>query len=101
VRGLNLARDRPFGVDLHDISLQVRAGEVVGIAGVSGNGQQELLAALSGEDTRAPRRHGEAVRPGRSAASTPAAARLGLHFVPEERLGRGAVPMLGWRTTCC
>ena len=32
----------------------VRAGEVVGIAGVSGNGQQELMAALSGEDTRAP-----------------------------------------------
>jgi ABC-type uncharacterized transport system ATPase subunit len=36
------------------ITLQVRAGEVVGIAGVSGNGQRELLYALSGEDT--PRR---------------------------------------------
>ena len=35
-------------------SLQVRAGEVVGIAGVSGNGQQELLSALSGEDTARP-----------------------------------------------
>jgi simple sugar transport system ATP-binding protein len=33
----------------------VRAGEVVGIAGVSGNGQQELMRALSGEDVRAPR----------------------------------------------
>jgi ABC-type uncharacterized transport system ATPase subunit len=39
-------------VDLDGISMQVRAGEVVGIAGVSGNGQRELLYALSGEDTR-------------------------------------------------
>ena len=39
------------------ISFEVRAGEIVGIAGVSGNGQQELMAALSGEDRRAPRRH--------------------------------------------
>ena len=43
----------PFGVHLVDLSLQVRAGEVVGIAGVSGNGQRELLFALSGEDRRA------------------------------------------------
>jgi ABC-type uncharacterized transport system ATPase subunit len=53
VKALDLVRESPFGVDLHDISLQVRAGEVVGIAGVSGNGQRELLFALSGEDTRA------------------------------------------------
>ena len=53
VQDLSLERDDPFGVDLHHIHLQVRAGEVVGIAGVSGNGQRELLRALSGEDTRA------------------------------------------------
>ena len=41
-------------MDLADIGFEVRAGEIVGIAGVSGNGQQELMAALSGEDTRAP-----------------------------------------------
>jgi ABC-type uncharacterized transport system ATPase subunit len=53
-QGLDLVREDQFGVDLHDvIDLQVRAGEVVGIAGVSGNGQRELLYALSGEDTRA------------------------------------------------
>ena len=50
VRNLSLKRESPFGVDLVDVSLQVRAGEVVGIAGVSGNGQRELLFALSGED---------------------------------------------------
>ncbi|MFN3496212.1 MAG: ATP-binding cassette domain-containing protein, partial [Hydrogenophaga sp.] len=72
----------------------VRAGEVVGIAGVSGNGQAELMMSLSGEDTRAPagsvRMAGQDVSrlaPGRRRA-------LGLHFVPEERLGRGAVPTL-------
>ncbi len=43
-----------FGTDLHDIALEVRAGEIVGVAGVSGNGQQEFMAALSGEDPRAP-----------------------------------------------
>ncbi|HET6829452.1 MAG TPA: ABC transporter ATP-binding protein [Ramlibacter sp.] len=95
VQGLTLPREDQFGVDLDGVSLQVRAGEVVGIAGVSGNGQRELMYALSGEDTRAPAASivlvGQAV--GRFG---PAHRRhLGLHFVPEERLGRGAVPMLG------
>ncbi len=95
VRALSLPRAEQFGVDLNDVSLQVRAGEVVGIAGVSGNGQKELLYVLSGEDTRA----GAAaitVR-GRDAGTLGPAQRraMGLHFVPEERLGRGAVPTLG------
>lgn len=95
VKRLSLAREDQFGVDLDGISLDVRAGEVVGIAGVSGNGQKELLYALSGEDTRAESRMIEVFgqpaahfRPRRRRA-------LGLHFVPEERLGRGAVPTLG------
>jgi general nucleoside transport system ATP-binding protein len=94
VQGLNLPRQDPFGVDLVGVDLQVRAGEVVGIAGVSGNGQKELLCALSGEDTRSP---AERIRLGERAAGhlDPAQRRtLGLHFVPEERLGRGAVPTL-------
>ena len=92
VQNLNLKRESPFGVDLVDVSLQVRAGEVVGIAGVSGNGQRELLFALSGEDRRAPaasvsiaNQHAGQRSPGQRRA-------LGMHFVPEERLGRGAVP---------
>ena len=94
VQQLDLASAEQFGVDLQSIDLLVRAGEVVGIAGVSGNGQKELLMALSGEDTRTPfggmTVHGQDV--GRL---SPRRRRvLGLHFVPEERLGRGAVPSL-------
>ncbi len=95
VQGLSLPREDQFGHDLDDIAFDVRAGEVVGIAGVSGNGQRELLFALSGEDTRAaPDMVQVAGQPvGRFG---PAHRRhLGLHFVPEERLGRGAVPTLG------
>src|SRR5215212_207150 len=94
VRDLTLAKEDQFGMNLADIRFDVRAGEIVGIAGVSGNGQQELMAALSGEDTRAP---ADSIRlfdqdiarrlPGPRRAA-------GLHFVPEERLGRGAVPTL-------
>ncbi len=94
VKQLDLARGEQFGVDLHQIALQVRAGEVVGIAGVSGNGQKELLYALSGEDTRAAA--AAIVVKGSNAGklSPGQRRRLGLHFVPEERLGRGAVPSL-------
>jgi general nucleoside transport system ATP-binding protein len=94
VKNLSLASDDPFGTDLHDIALQVRAGEVVGIAGVSGNGQSELLYALSGEDTHAPL--GSVQVDGKDASRLAPGKRraLGLHFVPEERLGRGAVPTL-------
>jgi len=92
VRGLSVARADPFGTDLQDINLQLHAGEILGVAGVSGNGQRELLACLSGEDRRAPP---GTIALGSEDVSTASAAQrrqLGLHFVPEERLGRGAVP---------
>ena len=94
VRGLELAQADPFGTALAAISFEVRAFEVVGIAGVSGNGQQELMAALSGETADSPpgsiRLFGNDI-----AHASPRQRRAaGLHFVPEERLGRGAVPTL-------
>jgi ABC-type uncharacterized transport system ATPase subunit len=94
VKQLSLPRLDPFGMHLQPMDLEVRQGEVVGIAGVSGNGQRELLYALSGEDTRAPADsiclQGQAV-----GSQGPRQRRaLGLHFVPDERLGRGAVPSL-------
>jgi simple sugar transport system ATP-binding protein len=94
VQALSLAQDDPFGMPLDQVGLQVRAGEILGIAGVSGNGQQELMAAMSGEDPRgAP---GSITLFGQDIAQASPRKRraLGLHFVPEERLGRGAVPTL-------
>ncbi|WP_234085961.1 ABC transporter ATP-binding protein [Azonexus sp. R2A61] len=93
IAGLSQVSDDPFGTTLHDISLTVQAGEIVGIAGISGNGQAELLAALSGESTTAR----ETVRlDGEAIGHLDAGRRRdrGLVFVPEERLGRGAVPAL-------
>ncbi|HTY95196.1 MAG TPA: ABC transporter ATP-binding protein [Steroidobacteraceae bacterium] len=91
VRGLSLQPADPFGTALRDIELAVHAGEVVGIAGVSGNGQAELLDALSGEVACAADR---IMLDGVPVAHLGAGARRqrGLAFVPEERLGRGAVP---------
>jgi simple sugar transport system ATP-binding protein len=94
VSALSLPRQDPFGVDLQDITLQVRSGEVLGLAGVSGNGQRELMWALSGEDRRAA--PASVSLQGQPAGRMGPGGRrqLGLHFVPEERLGRGAVPSM-------
>jgi ABC-type uncharacterized transport system ATPase subunit len=91
---LSLRSADPFGTDLKDVSLSLRGGEVLGIAGISGNGQQELLAAISGEQPVAQAR--QVMVCGEAAGRMDAAARrrLGMCFVPEERLGRGAVPQM-------
>jgi len=96
VKGLSWHNPDPFGCSLKDIDLEVRSGEIVGIAGVAGNGQDELLALLSGEQ-RLARDDGATI----SFAGEPVAhlrpdvrRRQGLAFVPAERLGHGAVPEL-------
>ncbi|MDR3392868.1 MAG: ABC transporter ATP-binding protein [Sulfuriferula sp.] len=94
INHLSLSTIDPFGTTLKDINLEVRGGEMVGIAGISGNGQKELLAALSGEQ---PAMQDDVTQICGVAAGklNPAQRRkLGLRFVPEERLGRGAVPAL-------
>ena len=91
---LTMPPDDPFGTTLDGISLQVRSGEIVGIAGVSGNGQRELIELLSGERLAT---HGDAIlieqRPAGRLGVAPRRA-LGLATIVEERLGRGAVPAL-------
>jgi len=94
VQELALPQQDPFGVTLKDIGFSVCAGEIVGVAGVSGNGQQELLAALSGEDPRAARGSIRLFEQDIAQAGPTRRRAAGLHFVPEERLGRGAVPTL-------
>ncbi|MBC7956203.1 MAG: ATP-binding cassette domain-containing protein, partial [Cytophagales bacterium] len=71
-----------------------RAGEIVGISGVSGKGQQELMTALSGEDTRSAPASIQLFGNPIGAKPPQTRRQAGLHFVPEERLGRGAVPPL-------
>jgi simple sugar transport system ATP-binding protein len=91
---LSLTTEDPFGTALQEVNLRVHSGEIVGIAGVSGNGQKELVAAISGEILSSPRGAvrlcGQDVAPLRPEPRR----RLGLCFVPEERLGRGAVPAM-------
>jgi len=92
VSNLSLAAADEFGIPLKHINLDVRSGEIVGIAGVAGNGQDELLMALSGEaisaqpdslfiDNKACGHLGPNQR-----------RELGLAAIPEQRLGHGAVP---------
>ena len=97
VEGLTLFSPDPFGVDLKSIDLQVHAGEIVGIAGVAGNGQEELLAALSGEQSVESPDTIRFADQGVGQLRPEQRRSLGLAFVPEERLGRGAVPDMSLR----
>ena len=94
VRGLSLPKPSEHGTALRDLSLEVAAGEIVGVAGVAGNGQDELLLALSGE-TRAARSDAVAVDDRPCGRLGPRARRrLGLYCLPEDRRGHAAVPAL-------
>jgi ABC-type uncharacterized transport system ATPase subunit len=89
---LSTTSDHPFATNVKAANLTVCAGEIVGIAGVAGNGQAELLAALSGEElVSVP---GMVEIEGRPVGHIGPRDRrgLGMAFVPEERLGRGTVP---------
>ena len=91
VQNLSVASPSAFGTSLKDISFEVRAGEVLGLGGVAGNGQDELLGALSGEMTASQ----SAVQlRGNPIGHLPPTARreLGLLSAPEERLGHAAAP---------
>lgn len=91
VERLDFHSDDPFSVSLSDIQLDLYGGEIVGIAGISGNGQAELLSLLSGEEAT---KQGVIRLKSEDISKQSAGLRrdLGLGFVPEERLGRGAVP---------
>jgi|TARA_B110000908_G_scaffold135717_2_gene160663 simple sugar transport system ATP-binding protein len=88
---LSLPPASDFGMPLRDVSLSLRKGEVLGIGGVAGNGQDELLDALSGETHVA---LGMITYKGVDMASLGPNARraIGLLSAPEERLGHAAAP---------
>ena len=82
---------------IEDVSLSVRAGEIVGIAGISGNGQSRLMSVAAGEanvEADAVRLFGKPV----GALGTRERRRLGLRYVPEQRLGHAAVPDISLQT---
>lgn len=89
----NLSARSPsaFGMPLREISVSVRRGEILGIGGVAGNGQDELLAALSGE-TLSPR--GTILFENSDVGLMGPTMRraMGILSAPEERLGHAAVP---------
>ena len=94
IHALSLKADDPHGTHLDKVSLEVRGGEIVGIAGVAGNGQDELFAALSGE--RLSPNESTIVIDGEAAGlkGVTERRRLGAAFVPEERLGHGTAPRM-------
>lgn len=91
VKGLSVASRSPFAVALKNVDMSVRAGEVLAIAGIAGNGQSELFDVLSGE---CPVAQNGAIRirdndVGQLGIN--GRRRLGAGFVPEERHGHAAV----------
>ncbi len=91
VRNLSVTSPNPFGTALKDVNLAVLTGEILGIAGVAGNGQDELLLALSGEIRTA----SDTVKVGGASVGHlgPNERRAaGLVAAPEERLGHAAAP---------
>ncbi|RJL20871.1 ABC transporter ATP-binding protein [Paracoccus siganidrum] len=91
LRDLSLPAPDAEGTALKSVSLTLRAGEILGIGGVAGNGQEELLAALSGELRSPP---GTIALEGRDLGGTGPQGRraAGLLAAPEDRLGHAAVP---------
>ena len=89
VSGLEVLGDRGTPA-VREFDLEVRSGEVVGIAGVSGNGQRELAEALAG---LRPVTSGKVVMNGADTTHrTPKEIRrLGISYIPEERMRDGTI----------
>jgi len=91
LKALSAPSPSAFGMPLRDISVGVRAGEILGVGGVAGNGQDELLAALSGEALSRPGMITFQDQDVSLLGPTPRRA-LGMLSAPEERLGHAAAP---------
>jgi len=91
VKDLAKEADDQFGTNLQSINFSVKGGEIVGIAGISGNGQRELLYTLSGEDFS---NSNSILIDGKPVGNLNPDQRrnMGMGFVPADRIGRGAVP---------
>jgi simple sugar transport system ATP-binding protein len=83
----------PGEIGAHDVSLEVRPGEIMGLAGVDGNGQRELAEAIAGQR---PLQAGDIRIGGLSIRKLKVGQRekLGLRYVTDDRLGEGTVSAL-------
>lgn len=90
LEGVSVSPGGAFAIALHSIDLTLRAGEITGIAGVAGNGQDELVDLINGE--LAPDA-GKLLLDGRdmTAEGVLARRRAGLATVHADRLGRGSI----------
>jgi len=96
LKNVSASSAEAFGTSLRDISLDLKEGEILGIGGVAGNGQDELLATLSGEMTVASDMiifDGQAI--GKQGPTE--RRKIGLLSAPEERLGHAAAPAMSLR----
>jgi len=84
----------PFGVDLVDVNLQVKSGEILAIAGVAGNGQGELFSVISGEECNPNQNFISLLGQISDGLNINQRRCLGAAFVPEERMGHSAVEHL-------
>lgn len=94
IRNLSRKPATPFSIPLRNISLTVRAGEVIGIAGVAGNGQGEFFESVSGEVLQQDAASVRIRSKDAGGLSITGRRLLGAAFVPEERLGHGAAPRM-------
>ena len=79
-------------VAVNKVSFDIHAGEILGIAGVSGNGQRELAEAIAGLREIEPRSSIELDNSDVTLCSTHERREKGLGFIPEERIPDGAIP---------
>lgn len=91
IKGLTVPALTEFGTTLKDINLSVQKGEILGIGGVAGNGQDELCSVISGEILVEPSQLCLAGQPIGDQGPNERRA-LGTLAAPEERLGHAAAP---------
>jgi ABC-type uncharacterized transport system ATPase subunit len=94
ISNLSQKSSTPFGVDLVDVNLQVKSGEILAIAGIAGNGQGELFGVVSGEECNPNQSSISLLGQVSNALNINQRRCLGAAFVPEERMGHGAVEHL-------
>jgi simple sugar transport system ATP-binding protein len=94
VKELSLAGPKASRHRLDNVSFAVRRGEIVGIAGVEGNGQTELIQALLHPADAACRTHGSVSIAGREVTRWEARRirELGVGMIPEDRIAEGMLP---------